>query len=167
MYFPSWEGVEDPLKAKYPLQALTTHSIWRTHSTHNNNPYLRELHKLDSEGSGSLVHDAATYGVDSLKSLDGYALEEVWINPVDAKIRGINHGDKVKVFNDRGSIYAGAYLSQRMKPGVINIHQGSWYEPGPDGVDIGGCANTLTSRRGSRMEKGPAQMTVLCDIVKA
>ena len=167
MYFPSWDGVEDPLKARYPLQALTTHSKWRVHSTHNNNPYLRELHKLDADGSGRLAYDADTYGVDPLKLLDGHGLEEVWINAADAQVRGIKHGDKVKVYNDRGAIYAAAYVTHRIKPGVINIHQGSWYEPGPDGVDFGGCGNTLTSRRGSRMEKGPAQQTILCEVVKA
>jgi anaerobic dimethyl sulfoxide reductase subunit A len=165
MYFPSWESRGDPLAAKYPLQVLTNHNRYRSHSTHNNNPYLRELYKFDSNGNP--VQDMSSYGVDPLQPLGGNGLEQVWISAADAQARGISPRDKVKVYNDRGAVYASANVTNRLVPGVAILHQGSWYEPGPDGIDAGGCANTLTSEKPSRISHGNSQMTLLVQIAKA
>ena len=165
MYFPSWENRDDPLAAKYPLQVLTNHSRYRSHSTHNNNPYLRELYKFDANGNP--VQDMSSYGVDPLQPLGGNGLEQVWISAADAQARGISHRDKVKVFNDRGAVYASANVTHRAVPGVAILYQGSWYDPGADGIDAGGCANTLTNETPSRMDHGNSQMTLLVQIAKA
>jgi len=165
MYFPSWENRDDPLAAQYPLQVLTNHSRYRSHSTHNNNPYLRELYKFDADGNPA--YDADTYGVDPSNPLGGNGLEPVWINAGDAQARGISHRDKVKVFNGRGTVYASANVTQEVVPGVIILHQGSWYETNEDGIDVGGCANTLTNEMPSRMDSGNAQMTLLAEVEKA
>ena len=37
----------------------------------------------------------------------------------------------------------------RALPGVVCVYQGTWYRPGADGVDEGGCANVLTAHRES------------------
>ena len=42
---------------------------------------------------------------------DGYAYEPVWINPVDAEKLGIVDGDIVEVFNERGTVLGGAYIT--------------------------------------------------------
>lgn len=119
-YLGHEEHYDAPLAKKYPLQLLTTHSKIRTHSTLEKVPWLRELER-----------------------------EGVWINPVDAEKRGIRDGDIVEVFNDRGCIRIAAIVTERIMPGVVNVCQGGWYSPGPDGVDTGGCANTLTADRHS------------------
>ncbi len=46
------------------------------------------------------------------------------INPVDAGKRGISSGDRVRVFNDRGSAELKAMLTEAMRPGLVNIHHG-------------------------------------------
>ncbi|MEF9426082.1 MAG: molybdopterin-dependent oxidoreductase [Candidatus Mariimomonas ferrooxydans] len=164
MYFPSWEGRDDPLTAQYPLQGVTSRSRSRANSTHNNNPYLRELYGFDSDGNSA--HDADTYGVNPAGRFGGNGLEQVWINASDARSRGISHRDKVKVYNGRGAVYASAHVTHRVMPGVIILHQGSWYETDTDGVDAGGCANTLTNERPSRIAHGSCQMTLLAEVVK-
>jgi anaerobic dimethyl sulfoxide reductase subunit A len=46
---------------------------------------------------------------------------------------------------------------------VVCIYQGAWYQPGPDGVDEGGCANVLTAQRRSP-SGGPATHSVWIEI---
>ena len=114
-YVEGWEGPTDPKREKYPLHLITTHSRKRTHSQFHNIPWYRQMEP-----------------------------HEVWINPLDAKPRGIKHHDEVKAFNDRGAISILARVTSRIMPGVVNIYQGAWYNPDPTGLDRGGCANILT-----------------------
>jgi len=109
------EHYDASLAKQYPLQLLTAHSKVRTHSSLEMIPWLQEI---ESHG--------------------------VWINPIDAEQRNIDDGDRVYVFNDRGRIRIPAKVTERIMPGVVNVCQGAWYTPDKNGVDIGGCANTLT-----------------------
>jgi anaerobic dimethyl sulfoxide reductase subunit A len=137
-YVPLWEGVEDPLQEKYPLQLITPHFYRRVHSTHDNNPWLQEVEP-----------------------------QAVWINTADAKRRGIAHGDRVKVWNDRGIITLPAKVTPRIVPGVIAVFQGAWYNPDANGVDAAGSANTLTSDRAVPGAKSSTSHTSLVQIAKA
>jgi anaerobic dimethyl sulfoxide reductase subunit A len=114
-YLGHAEHYDAPPAKKFPLQLLTAHSKIRTHSTLERVPWLQEL---ESQGT--------------------------WINPVDAAPRNISDGDRIEVFNDRGRIRTTAKVTERIMPGVVNVCQGAWYAPDADGVDVGGCANTLT-----------------------
>jgi anaerobic dimethyl sulfoxide reductase subunit A len=69
----------------------------------------------------------------------------VVMHPSDAEARGVKDGDQVLVFNDRGKVKLPARVTERIMPGVVDLGEGAWYTPGEHGVDIGGCANTLTS----------------------
>ncbi|WP_282177027.1 trimethylamine-N-oxide reductase TorA [Vibrio nereis] len=55
--------------------------------------------------------------------------EPIYINPVDAKAKGIKDGDLVRVYNDRGQLLAGAVLTDSYPRGVIRIEEGAWYGP--------------------------------------
>ena len=136
-YTPTWEGVSDPLKDKYPLQMIGHHYKQRTHSTFGNVEWLKEA-----------------------------APQEVWINTLDAQARGIQNGDMVRVYNDRGVIVLPAKVTPRIMPGVLSVPQGAWYNPDKQGVDQGGCVNTLTSWHPSPLAKGNPQHTNLVNIVK-
>jgi DmsA/YnfE family anaerobic dimethyl sulfoxide reductase A subunit len=137
-YLPSWEGVSDPLRKKYPLQLFGQHYKQRTHSSYGNVSWLQEV-----------------------------APQQLWINPLDAEARGVKHGDKVRVFNDRGATVVTAKVTTRIMPGVVNLPQGAWYMPDAKGVDQNGCVNVLTSHRPSPQAKGNPQHTNLVEVVRA
>jgi biotin/methionine sulfoxide reductase len=93
------------------------------------------------------------------------------INPTDAAQRGIRNGDVVRVFNDRGAILAGAVLSEDLRPGVIQISTGAWYDPEETGVtgslDKHGNPNVLTLDKGtSQLAQGPSAQTTLVEVEK-
>ena len=66
-------------------------------------------------------------------------------NPADAAKRGIQNGDIVKIFNERGVVLAGAYVSERIMPISVSIDHGArcdWIIPGK--LDRGGAINLIT-----------------------
>jgi len=129
-YVPTWENRDDPLAEKYPLQFLSFHPRHAVHS---------ELQK-----------------VEWLKEI---GLHRIWINPVDAEERKIRDGDIVLVFNERGTISINAWVTKRIIPGVVAMPEGAWYDPDEEGIDRGGCANTLTK---DAMSEGGAAALKTC-----
>jgi anaerobic dimethyl sulfoxide reductase subunit A len=136
-YIPAWEGPSDPLTEKYPLQLIGWHYKRRCHSTYDNQPWLEEAAK-----------------------------QEMWINPTDAKQRGIENGDRVQVLNDRGSLVIDVKVTPRITPGVVGIPQGAWYTPDKDGLDQRGSLNVLTSQRPTPLAKANPQQTNLVEVKK-
>jgi anaerobic selenocysteine-containing dehydrogenase len=50
----------------------------------------------------------------------------IWINPHDAETRGINDGEKVKIYNERGSLVLKAILTEKVSPGIVHTYFGWW-----------------------------------------
>ncbi len=48
------------------------------------------------------------------------------LHPADAGPRGIREGDRVRVFNDLGSVEVRARLSDKLLPGVVDLPKGIW-----------------------------------------
>jgi biotin/methionine sulfoxide reductase len=94
--------------------------------------------------------------------------EAIAIHPEDARRRGIADGDLVRVFNARGACLAGAQLTDAIRPGVVRLSCGAWYDPAtPDdgAICAHGNANMLTRDRGtSRLGQGPTCATTLVEI---
>jgi anaerobic selenocysteine-containing dehydrogenase len=65
------------------------------------------------------------------------------MHPTDARARGINDGDKVRVFNDRGSYTLRARVNGKARPGVVVAPSVWWKKYSPDGRN----ANNVTSQR--------------------
>jgi anaerobic dimethyl sulfoxide reductase subunit A len=166
MFFPETEADQTSATREYPFRVLTPHNRYTVHSTHVNNPYLRELNRYDA--AGNPAPDAQTFGVEPLQPrYDGEGMAEVWINATDAESRGIRHRDPVEVYNRRGRVLASAKVTQRVMPGVLVIYQGAWHDPDEDGLDRGGCANVLTAEQPSRVDHGNAQMLTCAGVRKA
>ena len=92
--------------------------------------------------------------------------EAITISPADAAGRGIAAGDVVRVWNDRGACLAGAKISDAVRPGVVILPTGAWYDaPEPGGLEIHGNPNVLTADRAtSRLSQGSSAQTVLVEI---
>ncbi len=127
------------------------------------------LHLLTTQPSTPLHSQMEISPVSQQSKVAGR--EPVRINPDDAAQRGICNGDVVRVFNDRGALLAGAVLSDELRPGVIQISTGAWYDPLEPGVigsvDKHGNPNVLTLDKGtSRLAQGPSAQTTLVEVEK-
>jgi len=134
-YIQEWESPFGRESEKYPLQVLGTHFMPRIHSTLGNTDWNAEAFP-----------------------------QRVFINPLDAAARGLKDGQKVKVYNDRGTVILPCRITRRILPGVVNIPEGAWWKPDADGNDIGGSVNTLTSERWTPFAFGNAQHTIMAEV---
>ena len=91
------------------------------------------------------------------------------LNPYDAKARGIESGNLVRVFNDRGACLCSAILDDDIRPGVAQLSTGAWFDPevikGANGLCKHGNPNVLTMDKGtSRLAQGPIAHSCLVEI---
>ena len=94
--------------------------------------------------------------------------EPAWMHPGDAAARGIADGDAVRLFNDRGACLAGAVLTDAVRPGVIAMATGAWYDPldprKAGSLERHGNPNVLTRDSGtSKLAQGPSAGSVLIE----
>jgi trimethylamine-N-oxide reductase (cytochrome c) len=145
------ESIFAPKAAQYPLLAVSDHPKWRVHAQMDDISWLREIPTCKIRGP------------------DGYQYEPIWINPVDAASRGISQGDIVMMYNDRGSVLGGAYVTERMMQGSVSQVHGSRYDPiNPGQIDRGGSNNTIGPGHGlSQNAPGECCSAFLVQIEKA
>lgn len=143
--------------------------------------WMEPLERLDGPGAEYPLHVATSHPPSRLHSqLCGTSLRKAYavaerepclINPVDAEARGIADGDVVRVFNGRGQTLAGAVVTDGIRPGVIRVNEGGWYDPVEPGADGTLCAygdvNTLTPDLGtSKLAQANCGHTVIADVEK-
>jgi anaerobic dimethyl sulfoxide reductase subunit A len=112
-YQPMYRGMDHADVKDFPLFLLSAYPRYRNHTTFWNVPLLR----------GDAYRHAC------------------WMNPADAKARGVKDGDLVKIHNNKGVGVIPAYVTSRILPGMIVIHHGGNYEPDKEGVDWGCTPN--------------------------
>jgi biotin/methionine sulfoxide reductase len=146
---PTWmeplEWLGSALAQRFPLHLLTTQPATRLHG------------QMDM---GRVSQDSKIAGREPMR-----------INPADAAPRGIVDGDVVRVFNDRGAVLVGAALADAIRPGVVQIATGAWYDPETPGqigsLEKHGNPNVLTPDRGtSRLAQGPSAQSTLVQVEK-
>ncbi|WP_168583169.1 molybdopterin-dependent oxidoreductase [Gephyromycinifex aptenodytis] len=130
---PTWlepaEWLGSPLAQRYPLHLIANQPAHRLHS------------QLDH---GALSRASKIAGREPAR-----------LNPGDAHARDISDGDVIRVFNDRGACLAGAHLDARVRPGVVQLSTGAWFDPlEPADLEnpplcVHGNPNVLTSDRRS------------------
>ncbi len=114
---------------KYPLLVCSNHPRWGVHSEHKDMIWLREIETCKLTGP------------------DGYQYHPAWLHPLEAEKRGIKHGDVISIYNERGTVLAGAYITERIMPGVVYIDHGAKWDPIAVGeIDRGGAINTIVPR---------------------
>ena len=95
--------------------------------------------------------------------------EPVRMHPSDAAARGIADGDVVRLFNDRGSCLAGAVVTTDVRPRVVQLSTGAWFDPDDPRAEIAMCVhgnpNVLTRDVGtSRLTQGCAGQHALVEV---
>ena len=135
--YPKWiekgvchdESLSGERAKKYPLVCMSNHGRWRMHAQCDDITWTREIETM------------------KIRAKDGYQYEPVWMHTSTAAERGIKHGDIVKVFNERGIVLAGAYVTERLIPGVAYMDHGSRFDPiDAAGIDRGGAINLITPK---------------------
>ncbi len=95
--------------------------------------------------------------------------EPCWMNPEDAKKRGLTDGAVVRVFNDRGQILAGLRITDEIRPGVIRINEGGWFDP-LNAREVGSLCrygdvnNLMTGVASSRLAQGNCGHTGMAEV---
>ena len=127
------ERVSSERATKYPLLVLSNHPHWRMHANADDITWTRE---------------APTCKV---KAWDGYLYEPVWMHPSDAAARGIEDGDIVKMYNERGVVLGGAYVSQRVMGTRLNtvplaVRTSACIDDVYDGIGLAEVVEELVSK---------------------
>ena len=135
-YIENWEGPNDPLAQRFPIQLVTNHAKGRANAQFANIPWLREL-----------------------------TPQTILINTEDARVRKIRDGDMVRVFNARGETRVPAEITERIMPGVAILPHGAWYDPDGQGIDKAGSPNVLSLDEPSPAGSFPYN-TILMEIEK-
>jgi trimethylamine-N-oxide reductase (cytochrome c) len=137
------ERVTSDRAKEYPFLMVSNHPHWRVHAQCDDIPWFREVE------------------TSKIRAADGYQYEPVWINPKDAEKYGIETGDVVKIFNERGTVLGGAYVTERVMPGVVSQDHGARADvirAGAGGLDRGG-ANNLICPSGTTSKNAAGEVT--------
>ena len=118
------------LRQRYPLELISSKNDDSMNSTFGNRPQV--------DAATALLH----------------------LNQVDAKTRSIQSGDRVRVFNDRGSLMLRADVDGVVQPGVARAPSVRWNKSAEDGANI----NVLTSERLTDMGGGPTFYSCLVEV---
>ena len=94
--------------------------------------------------------------------------EPIRMHPADVAARGLVAGQVVRVFNARGAVLAGLVPEEGLRPGVVVMSTGAWWDPqeteaGP--LCVHGNANVLTQDVGtSSLGQGCAAQSCLVQV---
>ena len=84
------------------------------------------------------------------------------MNGLDAAARGIQEGDSVRVYNDRGACFFEAAVSPAIRLGMVRCRSVRWNKLSPSGLGI----NSLTSDRLTDIGRGPTFYSCLVQVEK-
>jgi anaerobic selenocysteine-containing dehydrogenase len=130
---PDWQEDPEELQdaARWPLRLLTAPGFFQPHTTYS--------------------------GVKSLRRHEGLPL--CVLHPEDAGLRNLKDGQRVRLFNDRGTIGLVLQVSDEVQPGVAFV-------PGQrrDDETVSGTVNMLCSDRYTDMGEGATYQSTWLDV---
>ncbi len=118
---PEYVSLAEVDKSKYPFQLMTPNTKNRIHSQFGN--------------------------LNVIKMLDPFPYAT--ISAVDAQQKNISPGNRIKVFNEVGSLELKVKIDASLRPGVVVIYNGYWHQEGA-------CPNSLTKGQETDMGHGTA-----------
>jgi len=122
----------EDLRSRYPLEMVSSKAHDSMNSTFGNRPWAQDQTAL------------------------------IYLHDSDAKSRGIATGDRVRVFNARGSCLLQADVDGVVGPGVVWAPSVRWNKLAPDHRNV----NVLTSDRLTDMGGGPTFYSCLVEVEK-
>ncbi|VTU35374.1 Dimethyl sulfoxide/trimethylamine N-oxide reductase precursor [Variovorax sp. PBL-H6] len=146
---PTWlepaEWLGSRTASRFPLHLLSNQPAARLHSQHDHAPASRRRKVAGREALA--------------------------MHPVDATTRGLAQGDIVRVFNDRGAFLGGLVVADDLRPGVVQISTGAWYDPAEGGepgtLEKHGNPNVVTLDGGtSQLAQSTVVQTALVQVEK-
>ncbi|MBM4228977.1 MAG: Asp-tRNA(Asn)/Glu-tRNA(Gln) amidotransferase GatCAB subunit C [Gammaproteobacteria bacterium] len=145
------------------------HPVWLDKTEWTGGPRAERypLHLISNQPA-SRLHSQLDFGAPS-RATKIQGREPLAMHPQDAEARGIQAGEVVRVYNDRGACLAGVHLTENIRPGVVQIATGAWFDPVDDdrspGLCVHGNPNVLTPDIGtSRLGQGPSAHSCLVEI---
>jgi anaerobic selenocysteine-containing dehydrogenase len=126
------------------------------------NPELAEKYPLAMISPPARNFLNSTFvNVQSLRATEGEP--HLDIHPADAASRGIEHGEMVRIFNDRGSFVARARVTPKARAGLVVGLSIWWKKLASDGKN----ANEVTSQRLTDMGRAPTFYDTLVQVERA
>ena len=133
---PDWreDAEETALGQRWPLRLLTAPGYFQSHTAFTGNQALRRR-----EGAPVVI-----------------------LHPAEARRRGLQPGDGVELFNDRGTVGMRLRISDEVAPGVVLV-------PGqrPAGEALAGTVNLLCGDRLSDLGEGATYQSTFLDVRRA
>jgi len=130
---PIWrpDAEEEQQAASWPLRLLTTPGYFQSHTAFSANGFLRKR-----EGEPSCV-----------------------LHPNDARRRGLENGDKVRLFNGRGEVGLVLRMSDETQEGVVVVTGQR-----PEAEAVSGTINNLCSDRLTDIGAGATYQSTFLDV---
>jgi biotin/methionine sulfoxide reductase len=121
-------------------------------------PDARHTLRLIANQPATRLHSQLDFGGHS-QAGKHRGREVARMHPADAAARGIEEGDIIRLSNDRGACLAAVSLTDGIRPGVVQLPTGAWYDPADPAEDaplcVHGNPNVLTRDVGtSRLAQG-------------
>ncbi len=139
------------------------HPSWFTPYEWLGNAEPDALHLISNQPATKLHSQLDQGDVSRAAKINGR--EPVRLHPSDAAARGISEGDMVRLFNERGACLAVAQISNDIRPGVLQMATGAWWDPDENGMCRHGNPNALTRDVGtSELGQGPTAHSCLVKI---
>jgi anaerobic selenocysteine-containing dehydrogenase len=86
----------------------------------------------------------------------------VFLHPNDARARGIQQGDPVRVFNSRGEVHLRAAVDPQLREGIVSVPAVRWSHHAPDRRGI----NVLTKDAINDLGGGPVFFSCLVEVAR-
>ena len=139
------------------------HPLWQEPYEWLGNRADYPLHLISNQPKEKL-HSQLDHGsVSKARKVGGR--EPLHMHPEDADMRGLKTGDLVRAFNDRGACLAGIVVDPTMRPAVVQMSTGAWYDPDETGLCKHGNPNVLTRDKGtSKLGQGPSAHSCLIQV---
>lgn len=116
---------DNPLREKYPLQFCQPRTRFHIHNQFLDAEWINQFFEVCVE-----------------------------LNPVDMQSRGLQTGDEVEMFNDRGSCGCKVRANEAVRPGSARMNEGAWSKYMTFG-NLQNLTNNTMLERGEQLYNGP------------